>query len=174
MAAGIPVRNGSDRKAPDVNAYVSEHAEFLAFRTLLLAEAPMRTPVDGDTTLGALAVRWNRHLPTGAAEISGEQVAPEVATMSPSFRHREFDTETSAIQQQFEFHLLAWLDSMEVPKFALSGEERAVRRRMEECYEQLRAMRRACRRLGLTRDEIEDLFCNTALHLVESVRSDGA
>jgi hypothetical protein len=37
-------------------------------------------------------------------------------------------------------------------------------------YEQLRAMRRACRRLDLTRSQIEDMFCNTALRLVESTR----
>jgi amidohydrolase family protein len=36
-------------------------------------------------------------------------------------------------------------------------------------YEQLRAMRRACRRLGLTRHQIEDLFCNTATRLVGAV-----
>ena len=39
-------------------------------------------------------------------------------------------------------------------------------------YEQLRAMRRACRRLELTRHEIEAVFYNTALRLVESARSD--
>jgi len=38
------------------------------------------------------------------------------------------------------------------------------------CYEQLRAMRRAALRLGLTQEQIEDLFCNTALRLVQSVR----
>ena len=36
-------------------------------------------------------------------------------------------------------------------------------------YEQLRAMRRACRRLGLTQHHIEDLFCNTAAELVGAV-----
>ncbi len=41
------------------------------------------------------------------------------------------------------------------------------------CYEQLRAMRRASLRLGLTQAQTEDLFCNTALRLVQSVR-DGA
>ena len=40
-------------------------------------------------------------------------------------------------------------------------------------YEQLRAMRRACRRLGLTRDQIEGLFCDTALRLVGSVGDSG-
>lgn len=40
-------------------------------------------------------------------------------------------------------------------------------------YEQLRAMRRACRRVGLSRSQVEDLFCNTALRLVESVRGGG-
>jgi glutamate-1-semialdehyde 2,1-aminomutase len=38
-------------------------------------------------------------------------------------------------------------------------------------YEQLRAMRRAVLRLGLGREQIEDLFCNTAQRLVDSVRS---
>jgi glutamate-1-semialdehyde 2,1-aminomutase len=37
-------------------------------------------------------------------------------------------------------------------------------------YEQLRAMRRAAMRLGLTPTQIEDLFCNTAARLVESAR----
>lgn len=37
-------------------------------------------------------------------------------------------------------------------------------------YEQLRAMRRACRRLDLTRSQIEDLFGNTAMRLVTSVQ----
>jgi predicted TIM-barrel fold metal-dependent hydrolase len=37
-------------------------------------------------------------------------------------------------------------------------------------YEQLRAMRRAALRLGLTRAQIEDLFYNTAARLVESAR----
>lgn len=37
-------------------------------------------------------------------------------------------------------------------------------------YEQLRAMRRACQRLDLTRRQIEDLFSNTAQRLVESAR----
>ncbi len=40
-------------------------------------------------------------------------------------------------------------------------------------YEQLRAMRRACQRLGLTRDQIEALFHNTASRLVESARDGG-
>lgn len=35
-------------------------------------------------------------------------------------------------------------------------------------YEQLRAMRRACRRQGLSGHQIDDLFCNTALRLVQS------
>ena len=38
-------------------------------------------------------------------------------------------------------------------------------------YEQLRAMRRAAIRLGLRKDQIEDLFCNTAMRLMQSVRS---
>lgn len=37
-------------------------------------------------------------------------------------------------------------------------------------YEQLRAMRRACQRLDLSRRQIEDLFSNTARRLVESTR----
>lgn len=37
-------------------------------------------------------------------------------------------------------------------------------------YEQLRAMRRACQRLVLTRRQIEDLFCNTAMRLTAAVR----
>ena len=37
-------------------------------------------------------------------------------------------------------------------------------------YEELRAMRRACLRLGLPRSGVEDIFRNTALRLVESVR----
>jgi predicted TIM-barrel fold metal-dependent hydrolase len=37
-------------------------------------------------------------------------------------------------------------------------------------YEQLRAMRRAALRMGLGRAEIENMFCNTAAKLVESVR----
>jgi len=37
-------------------------------------------------------------------------------------------------------------------------------------YEQLRAMRRACRRLDLSRPQIEDLFLNTATQLVDSAR----
>jgi glutamate-1-semialdehyde 2,1-aminomutase len=37
-------------------------------------------------------------------------------------------------------------------------------------YEQLRAMRRAALRLGLTRQQNEDLFHNTATRLIESVR----
>ena len=37
-------------------------------------------------------------------------------------------------------------------------------------YEQLRAMRRAARRLSLTRPQIKDLFCNTAMRLVESAK----
>ncbi|MBN2291363.1 MAG: amidohydrolase family protein [Pirellulales bacterium] len=37
-------------------------------------------------------------------------------------------------------------------------------------YEQLRAMRCAARRVGLGREQIEDLFCNTARNLVRSVR----
>ena len=37
-------------------------------------------------------------------------------------------------------------------------------------YEQLRAMRRAAKRIGLTQEQIEDLFCNTARNLVGSVR----
>ena len=37
-------------------------------------------------------------------------------------------------------------------------------------YEQLRAMRRAALQLGLARPQIEDIFCNTAARLVESVR----
>ena len=37
-------------------------------------------------------------------------------------------------------------------------------------YEQLRAMRRAALRLGLSRGQIEDLFCNTAARLVAEVR----
>jgi glutamate-1-semialdehyde 2,1-aminomutase len=36
-------------------------------------------------------------------------------------------------------------------------------------YEQLRAMRRAAMRLGLTRSQIEDIFYNTAARLVQSV-----
>ena len=39
-------------------------------------------------------------------------------------------------------------------------------------YEQLRAMRRAALRLGLTGVQIEDLFCNTATRLVQSARRD--
>jgi len=39
-------------------------------------------------------------------------------------------------------------------------------------YEQLRAMRRATLRLGLSAAQIDDLFCNTAERLVESVRSE--
>lgn len=38
-------------------------------------------------------------------------------------------------------------------------------------YEQLRAMRRAALRLGLNRAQIEDLFCNTAVRLIESARA---
>ncbi len=38
-------------------------------------------------------------------------------------------------------------------------------------YEQLRAMRRAAKRLGLNHGQIEDLFCNTARRLVQSVKS---
>jgi glutamate-1-semialdehyde 2,1-aminomutase len=38
-------------------------------------------------------------------------------------------------------------------------------------YEQLRAMRRAVLRLDLGREQIEDLFCNTAARLIESVRA---
>jgi len=38
-------------------------------------------------------------------------------------------------------------------------------------YEQLRAMRRAAISLGLTRGQIEDLFCNTAMRLIQSVRA---
>ena len=38
-------------------------------------------------------------------------------------------------------------------------------------YEQLRAMRRAVLRLGLGREQIEDLFCNTAQRLIGSARS---
>jgi glutamate-1-semialdehyde 2,1-aminomutase len=38
-------------------------------------------------------------------------------------------------------------------------------------YEQLRAMRRAALRLGLSATQIEDLFCNTAERLIESVRA---
>lgn len=41
-------------------------------------------------------------------------------------------------------------------------------------YEQLRAMRRACRRLNLTRSQIEDLFFNTAARLVRSVQRQGS
>jgi hypothetical protein len=37
-------------------------------------------------------------------------------------------------------------------------------------YEQLRAMRRAAQRLGLSRAQVEDLFFNTAARLVESAR----
>jgi len=37
-------------------------------------------------------------------------------------------------------------------------------------YEQLRAMRSACRRLGLTRSQVEALFHNTAADLIASVR----
>jgi hypothetical protein len=37
-------------------------------------------------------------------------------------------------------------------------------------YEQLRAMRRAALRLGLNTAQIDDLFCNTAERLIESVR----
>ncbi|MCX7425153.1 MAG: amidohydrolase family protein [Planctomycetia bacterium] len=37
-------------------------------------------------------------------------------------------------------------------------------------YEQLRAMRRAAVRLGLTGGEIENIFCGTALKLIESAR----
>jgi hypothetical protein len=36
------------------------------------------------------------------------------------------------------------------------------------CYEQLRAIRQAALRLGLTRAQIEDVFCNTAARLVQS------
>lgn len=39
-------------------------------------------------------------------------------------------------------------------------------------YEQLRAMRRAARRLGLTRRQIEAMFFDTAFALVQSARSD--
>jgi glutamate-1-semialdehyde 2,1-aminomutase len=39
-------------------------------------------------------------------------------------------------------------------------------------YEQLRAMRRAAMRLGLTRLQVEDLFHNTAVRLVQSARCD--
>lgn len=39
-------------------------------------------------------------------------------------------------------------------------------------YEQLRAMRRAARRVGLTREQIGALFCDTASTLVASVRHD--
>ena len=39
-------------------------------------------------------------------------------------------------------------------------------------YEQLRAMRRASLRLGLTCSQIEDMFCNTATRLVQSARRD--
>jgi glutamate-1-semialdehyde 2,1-aminomutase len=39
-------------------------------------------------------------------------------------------------------------------------------------YEQLRAMRRAGRRLGLTRQQNEALFCDTATKLIEAVRSE--
>ena len=39
-------------------------------------------------------------------------------------------------------------------------------------YEQLRATRRACMRVGLNRDQIDDLFHNTAAKLVASVRKD--
>jgi glutamate-1-semialdehyde 2,1-aminomutase len=38
-------------------------------------------------------------------------------------------------------------------------------------YEQLRAMRRAARSLKLSREQIEDLFGNTAMRLVQSVRT---
>jgi predicted TIM-barrel fold metal-dependent hydrolase len=38
-------------------------------------------------------------------------------------------------------------------------------------YEQLRAMRRAALQLGLTRAQIEDIFCNTASQLVQSVQT---
>ena len=38
-------------------------------------------------------------------------------------------------------------------------------------YEQLRAMRRAVLRLGLSRGQIEDLFCNTAARLIDSTRA---
>jgi hypothetical protein len=37
-------------------------------------------------------------------------------------------------------------------------------------YEQLRAMRRAARRLGMTRQQNEALFHDTAVRLIESVR----
>lgn len=37
-------------------------------------------------------------------------------------------------------------------------------------YEQLRAMRRATKRIGLNRGQIEDVFCNTARRLVGSVQ----
>ena len=37
-------------------------------------------------------------------------------------------------------------------------------------YEQLRAMRRACQRLDLSRPQIEDIFSNTAARLVDSAR----
>jgi len=40
-------------------------------------------------------------------------------------------------------------------------------------YEQLRAMRRACRRLGLTQEQVKGLFCDTALQLVGSVGDSG-
>ena len=39
-------------------------------------------------------------------------------------------------------------------------------------YEQLRAMRRAAKRIGLGKEQIEDLFRNTAANLVQSVRGD--
>jgi glutamate-1-semialdehyde 2,1-aminomutase len=41
-------------------------------------------------------------------------------------------------------------------------------------YEQLRAMRRAAQRIGLTRQQVEDLFCGTARRLVASVRKTSA
>ena len=37
-------------------------------------------------------------------------------------------------------------------------------------YEQLRAMGRAVARLGLTRSQIDDLFCHTATRLVAAAR----
>ena len=38
-------------------------------------------------------------------------------------------------------------------------------------YEQLRAMRRAAKRIGLGKEQIQNLFCNTAEKLVQSVRN---
>jgi hypothetical protein len=41
-------------------------------------------------------------------------------------------------------------------------------------YEQLRAMRRAARRLGITPAQNQALFFDTAMNLVQSVRAESA